>query len=310
MANQNDSPKGAPGSPLLKDLPKEKLAEITEALQDKTVPAGTMIFRQGDAGDNFYIINSGKVRVFRKDRDGVETELSKLGRGQTFGEMALLTDKPRSANVETMAETHLTVLTKEDFHRVMSGYPEFSVAFVKQMSGWLMRDELRLEREAQRHYWLPTISIFDFILFIGLSIACGIGFNVANRSLTKPLFKFYKGDVPTIDVDSTAKKLEADEVILIDARPDHSYKKERIEGAVNMPLTFFDIMVMMELDEEDKEQEIIVYGRNISKHYDWEFAKKLIDNKGYKNTKILDGGLSKWKKKGYPVSHGESVDMD
>ena len=80
MTKENDSSKGAPGSPLLKDLPKEKLAEITEALQDKTLPAGTLIFRQGDAGDNFYIINSGRVRVFRKDRDGVETDLSKLGR--------------------------------------------------------------------------------------------------------------------------------------------------------------------------------------------------------------------------------------
>jgi rhodanese-related sulfurtransferase len=309
MTKENDSSKGAPGSPLLKDLPKEKLAEITEALQDKTVPAGTIVFRQGDAGDNFYIINSGRVRVFRKDRDGVETDLSKLGRGQTFGEMALLTDKARSANVETMEETHLTVLTKEDFHRVMSGYPELTVAFVKQMSGWLLRDELRLEREAQRHYWLPTISIFDFVLLIGLSLFCGIVFNVANRTLPTPLFKFYKGEVPKVDVVAVAKKLAADEVMLIDARPQHSYDKEHIEGATSMPLTLFDIMVMMELDEDDMEEEIVVYGRNISRYYDEEFAEKLI-NRGYKNTKILDGGLSKWKKKGYPVSHEESVDMD
>ncbi len=309
MANQNDSPKGAAGSPLLKDLPKEKLAEITEALQDKTLPAGTMIFRQGDPGDNFYIINSGKVRVFRKDRDGVETDLSKLGRGQTFGEMALLTEKTRSANVETMEETHLTVLTKEDFHRVMAGYPEFSVAFVKQMSEWLMRDELRLEREAQRHYWLPTISIFDFVLLIGLSLFCGIVFNAANKTLPNPLFKFYKGDVPKVDVDTAAKKHAEEEVMLIDARPQHSYDKEHIEGATSMPLSLFDIMVMMELDEEDMEQEIVVYGRNFSRWYDEEFAEKLI-NRGYKNTKILDGGLSEWKKKGYPVSHEKSVDMD
>jgi len=57
---------------------------------------------------------------------------------------------------------------------------------------------------------------------------------------------------------------------------------------------------MMELSEVDKAKKIIVYGRSISSRSDEEVARKLI-LRGHKNIEILDGGLSTWKKKGYPV---------
>ena len=53
--------------------------------------------------------------MFRRDSDGFETELSVLGHGESFGEMALVTGEARSANVEAMEETHLMVLSKEQF---------------------------------------------------------------------------------------------------------------------------------------------------------------------------------------------------
>jgi len=69
---------------------------------------------------------------------------------------------------------------------------------------------------------------------------------------------------------------------------------------MNLPLALFEIMYMMELSDVDKEKEIIVYGRTISRLYDEDLAGKLI-LRGHKNTRILKGGLSQWKKKGYPV---------
>jgi rhodanese-related sulfurtransferase len=82
--------------------------------------------------------------------------------------------------------------------------------------------------------------------------------------------------------------------------PANFYDREHIQGAINMPLPLFDIVYMMTFSEEAKTKEIIVYGRTMSKLYDVEVANKLV-LRGYKNTRVLEGGLSEWKKKGYPV---------
>jgi len=67
-----------------------------------------------------------------------------------------------------------------------------------------------------------------------------------------------------------------------------------------LPLVIFDIMYMMELSDVDKDKEIIINGRSFSTRYDEELARKL-KLLGHKDVKILEGGLSAWKTKGYPV---------
>jgi CRP/FNR family transcriptional regulator, cyclic AMP receptor protein len=110
---------GISKSPIFTDLPREKLAEVYKVVQKDVLPAHQVIFRQGDPGDRFYVITSGSVRIFRKSEDGIETDLSRLGPGDSFGEMALLTQKPRSANAQTLEETQLLVLAKDQFDRVL-----------------------------------------------------------------------------------------------------------------------------------------------------------------------------------------------
>ncbi len=116
-------------SAVFAELPREKWDELTRAAEHRVVAPHTIIFRQGDPGDTFYIIRSGKVRVFRRGSDGFETDLSVLGAGESFGQMALLTGEARSANVEAMEETHLMVLSKEQFERILKDFPDISLAF-------------------------------------------------------------------------------------------------------------------------------------------------------------------------------------
>jgi rhodanese-related sulfurtransferase len=306
MAGEEDKERKDLGSPILRDLPEDKLSEIAGAVEKKVLPAGTMIFQQGDPGDSFFIINAGKVRVFRRDSDGIETNLSQLGAGTSFGEMALLTGEPRSANVETLEETRLTVLTKDQFDRVLRDFPGVSLAFVKQMSTWLLRDEQKLELEAQRQYRPPSLSLFDFVLLGGITLLCALVFNSANPNKI-PLFpKSFSNEAMTkVPPSSAMEAFESGETLFIDAMPANFFEKRHIEGAVNMPLSIFDIMYMMVLTEESKDKKIIVYGRTISKRYDQEVANKLA-LRGHKNISILEGGLSAWEKKGYPVEQEES----
>ncbi len=293
--------RGPSDSPLLETLPKEKQEEILRALKDEVLPAGTMVFRQGDPGDCFYLIRSGRVRIFRQDDEGLKTDLSEMGPGESFGEMALLTGQPRSANVETLEQTRLSVLPKKEFDNTLKGHPELSLAFVKQMSRWLMRDEERLEIGTRRDYRPPPMTLFDFVFVLGLSVLVALGFNQSNPNGI-PIFPKAATDMPieTIGLEAASGKHTRGETLFVDAMPSNFYDKEHIQGAVNLPLSLFEIMYMMGPGMEDKDRDIIVYGRTISKRYDEHTAAKLL-LRGHKNVAILEKGFSEWKKRGYPI---------
>ena len=170
----------------LRAIAAGKWDELFRAVEHQVAAPGTIIFRQGDPGDRFYVIRSGNVRVFRKDAGGLETDLSVLGPGESFGEMALLTGEARSANVEAIEETRLMVLSKEQFERILKDFPDITLAFVKQMSGWLLRDEKIIEKEAQQQYRAPRVSWFDFVLLIGVSLILALLFNRSNPNGISP----------------------------------------------------------------------------------------------------------------------------
>jgi rhodanese-related sulfurtransferase len=301
MTTHDEKKKTLSETAVFRDMPVEMLDEISRVVEDRALPVRSLVFKRGDPGDSFWIILSGKVRVFRSDDQGVEITLSELGPGQSFGEVALLTGEARSASVETLEETHALVLTKEQFERVLKSHPEVSLTFIKQLSGWLKRDEQALETEARRMSTAPKMSWFDFVLLMGISILLALLFNEANPN-NIPLFQKLpsKSATPSITLAAAVEEYKQGHTIFVDAMPESSYKKGHIKGAVNMPLALFDIVYVMTFEEEDKTKKIIVYGRTISKYFDLEVANKLVVN-GYKNTRVLEGTLSDWVKKGYPV---------
>jgi rhodanese-related sulfurtransferase len=286
---------------VFRDMPQEMVEEIARVVETKVLRPRTKIFERGDPGDSFWVIQSGMVRVFRSDNEGVEITLSRLGPGQSFGEMALLTGEARSANVETVEETRALVLSKEQFDQVLKSHPEVSLTFIKQLSSWLKKDEQALEVEAKRQVAPPTMSWFDFVLLIGVSMLFAFVFNQTNPNGIPLIPKLPpKDSIPTIGMQAASEELQKGEAVFVDAMPSNFYDKEHIKGSVNMPLPLFDIVYMMTFGGEEKTKNIVVYGRTISRYYDLEVAEKLI-LRGYKNTRVLDGGLSQWKKKGYPV---------
>jgi rhodanese-related sulfurtransferase len=301
MATLDETKRRLSETAVFRDMPQEMVEEIARVVENRVLPARTKIFERGDPGDSFWVIQSGMVRVFRSDNEGVEITLSKMGPGQSFGEMALLTGEARSASVETMEETRALVLTKEQFDQVLKSHPEVSLTFIKQLSGWLKRDEQALETEARRLVAPPSMSWFDFVLLIGVSILFALVFNQTNPNGI-PLFQKLpsKEAVSSVSLSAAVEEHKKGETVFVDAMPANFYEKEHIRGAVNMPLPLFDIVYMMTFGEEEKSKNIIVYGRTISKLYDVEVANKLV-LRGYKNARVLEGGLSDWKKKGYPV---------
>ena len=301
MATLDDTIRILSQTAVFRDMPQEMVEEISRIAETRVLPPRTVIFERGDPGDSFWVIRSGGVRVFRSDNDGVEIALSKLGPGQSFGEMALLTGEARSASVETIEETQALVLPKDQFDRVLKSHPEVSLTFIKQLSGWLKKDEEALETEARRLVAPPRMTWFDLALLLSVSVLFALVFNHANPNGI-PLFSKPppKASLAHISLPDAVEEHVLGQALFVDAMPANFYEKERIQGAVNLPLSMFDIMYMMTFGGEEKDKAIIVYGRSISRLYDLEVANKLV-LRGFKNTRVLEGRLKDWKKEGHPV---------
>jgi len=288
-------------SPVFRDLPKDALNAITGAVQDLVVPQHAIVYRQGDPGDSLYIISSGRVRIFGRNEKGVEIDLSIQGPGDTFGEMALLTGEPMSADIEALEETHLMILSKGQFDRILRDFPDISKMFVKEMKRWLLRDDERLDKEARKAYKASRMSWVDFCLLIVITIVLAVVFNSTNPNGI-PLFPEFpdRSSIPMLSPSAAMEEIQHGKTLILDAMPANFYQQRHIGGAVNIPLELFDIVYLMAFGEEDKEKKIVVYGETISRHYDLEVADKLI-LRGYHNVRILDGGLTAWEGRGYPV---------
>ncbi|MBN2466970.1 MAG: cyclic nucleotide-binding domain-containing protein [Deltaproteobacteria bacterium] len=294
------------GSPASKNsifdyLPDEKMAEIAKLVETRIVPAGAIIFREGEPGDSFFIIRYGRVRAFRTDEEGIETDLGELGPGDSFGELALLTGNPRSASAEAIEKTCLGVLPKRQFDQILQDYPLVALSFVNQISKLLFQDWSKLEQEVQRRYRPPRLSWFDFFIIFGLMFLCGLFYNEANPNGIDFVPRFLAEEpISSMSPSLALKSRNETGALFVDARPADFYGQKHIEGAVNIPLELFDIMYMMELHEMDKSRNIIVYGRTISSLYDERVARRLM-LRGHRDVFILAGGVSAWQKKGYPV---------
>jgi cyclic nucleotide-binding protein len=104
--------------PIFSPLPEPALERLASQLVPIDVPAGTVLIRQGDPGDRFYVIESGRLRVSVDGSSGRE-----LGPGDSFGEIALLRDVPRTATVEAETEARLHALERDDFLDAVTGHP-------------------------------------------------------------------------------------------------------------------------------------------------------------------------------------------
>ena len=288
-------------SHIFSNVPEEKLFEIGRVSHKKIIPSNAIIFSQGDTAESFYIINSGKVRIYRRSPEGIETDLTVIREGGYFGELALLTGKPRAGYAETMEETELVVIPKYQFDRILKEYPHISSVFINQLSSWIVQGDVKLEKERERQIWGQRISVFDYIIIIGLSLFLGIGLNFTNPNGIQLIPQLSSPEtVSTVTLSYAIEKYRKGEAVFIDAMPVNFYNKEHIKGALSLPLSLFEIMYMLHFSGIEKEKELIVYGRTISRHYDKDVAQKLVLN-GHNNIKILIDGLSAWKKKGNPL---------
>jgi type IV pilus assembly protein PilB len=116
-------------SNLFSELGHDDLLAIAATLVQRVYPANTIVVKEGAPGDSMFIIREGEVQVRRRtDTSGTEQFIAALGEGACFGEIGLLTGRPRSATVATVCTTEVFVLEKGDLQRVMKENASIAVA--------------------------------------------------------------------------------------------------------------------------------------------------------------------------------------
>jgi len=110
---------------ILRPLPANLKQQLEAHLTETTIRPGAVVFSEGDPGDAMYLIVAGEVSVFLTDRAlGLSVELARLGPGQVFGEMAIITGSPRSATVKATEETKLKVLSRDILFKLVQAAPQ------------------------------------------------------------------------------------------------------------------------------------------------------------------------------------------
>ncbi|MBL8939799.1 MAG: cyclic nucleotide-binding domain-containing protein [Archangium sp.] len=124
-------PGSLPKIPLFSDLPEDAFIALFERCPLRRAEPGDRIIEQGSQGTSFFVICAGKVRVLRTDGDATR-ELATLDEGAFFGEMALLSDAPRSASVEAASEdTQLLEIPAIVLTDLSTQYPTVATALKK-----------------------------------------------------------------------------------------------------------------------------------------------------------------------------------
>jgi len=138
--------------PLFESLDDEAAKQLCELLETLDCEVQKVLFRAGDAGDAMYIIERGKVRISVQATDGRELTLTELGRGDFFGEMALLDGQRRSASAVVAEEARLAVLSREHFLSfIMGGNPGVALEMLTDLANRLRRTDELLRHSTTRN---------------------------------------------------------------------------------------------------------------------------------------------------------------
>jgi CRP/FNR family transcriptional regulator, cyclic AMP receptor protein len=137
--------------PLFESLDNEAADELCQLLTSIDSKAGAFLFRHGEQGDAMYIIERGKVRICVQTLDGHQFTLTELGRGDFFGEMALLDGQHRSADALVSEDARLAVLSRDHFLSFMRSNPNVALEMLTALVNRLRHTDELLRHSTTRN---------------------------------------------------------------------------------------------------------------------------------------------------------------
>jgi len=126
-------------TPLFATLPDDDLRRVRDLTVSRRLGKKEAVFREGDRADGFYVVVSGKVKVFKLSAEGKEQILHVLEAGQTFAEAVIFEGGGYPAHAETLTDTELLFLPKRPFIELLERHPGMAIRMMASLSRWLKR---------------------------------------------------------------------------------------------------------------------------------------------------------------------------
>lgn len=126
-------------SQLFSHLDKQSLDEVALAASVRTAAKQEMIFHEGDIAQAFYIVASGKVKIFKLSPDGKEQILMIASAGNSFAEAALFSSGRYPASAQALEDSELIVISREKFVRLLGKNPDLAVNLIARLSELLRK---------------------------------------------------------------------------------------------------------------------------------------------------------------------------
>jgi CRP/FNR family cyclic AMP-dependent transcriptional regulator len=136
--------------PLFAGLPQSDIEQLAARSRVRHYPAKTQIVWRGEPGDTLYVVQSGKVKVHSATENGSEVTIHILGQGACFGELSIIDESPRSADISTLEPTECLVLDGSSLREAIDRNPKLAWHLLRHLAGMVRRMSDSFETLASR----------------------------------------------------------------------------------------------------------------------------------------------------------------
>ena len=146
------------GIPIFEHVTEDRLQALVELMSTRQIAAGDVLVREGDVGDEMFVLLEGQVRISKTTLDQERYTVAVLDGAQTpfFGEMAMLDADRRSATIDAVRDSQLLALRRDDFEKFGNDHPEV---------GWVVvRALARMVSEKLRHANEDALLLFEALV--------------------------------------------------------------------------------------------------------------------------------------------------
>jgi CRP-like cAMP-binding protein len=134
--------------PIFNHLEKDQMDEIMKAIRTVSYKKGEIIYSAGDRSDSLYIVNTGKIRIYRLSDSGKEQIVRILTPGDFTGELALFRESIHESYAEALEETKVCMITRSDLKEFLIKFPSISLKILSEFSNRLEASEKQTTRFA------------------------------------------------------------------------------------------------------------------------------------------------------------------
>lgn len=132
--------------PIFNHLEDEQMDEILDTIKPGKYKKGEIIYSAGDQSDSLYIVNKGRIRIYRLSESGKEQLVRILSVGDFTGELALFSQSTHESYAQAMEETEVCMINRRDLQDFLIRYPSISLKILSEFSRRLEKSELQTTR--------------------------------------------------------------------------------------------------------------------------------------------------------------------